>query len=307
MECAGEAAAELSRQAIRLATGADARFRLLFSLPCRDGLVGAGASMLVSSFDHSGQREEEQRPSCAAPGSSHSSPCVGEAVGAGQGPHIRGMQRGDGLSLCVLDRTTGPGPLPCHPTPRSPGAPDASGPEEVREARRLAPASLPTTGALAAPSQLGFLLAEHPDGALGPGEGPHLRAWWSEGARRDTGTVPMSPAFNYVESGSFPEPGSHSPPPSLLAGATRVPWATAPPPWCTTTTPLRKGAAPQELQPRSPLPQVRPLAAASPIVRDLGLHRQAQAHLIWGSTGETTAAPKLQSPSETIAKGDLTG
>lgn len=56
--------------------------------------------MLVSSFDHSGQREGGVgRPS---PWVISRSPCVGEAVGAGQGPRIRGMcSGGDGLSLVV--------------------------------------------------------------------------------------------------------------------------------------------------------------------------------------------------------------
>ena len=162
--------------------------------------------------------------------------------------------------MCT-DRMTGPGPLPCHPMPRvlEPSTCQWARGEESAWCP-WPPTSPPTTGTLAAPSHPGFHLAEQPDGAsLGPEKGPTFGHGGRGGARQghwDSATV--SPGTTCVNRGSFPSL-KPPPPPSLPAGATRVPWATASPQWCTTTTPPQKGC---RRPPRAPTARLPPSSKA---------------------------------------------
>lgn len=125
-----------------------------------------------------------------------------------------------------------------------------------------------------------------------------------EGARRDTGTVPRALSANFVVSGSFPKPETT---PTPISPGRSNKGAVG----CVTTMvhnhyhpPQKEVPPPPELQPRSSLPQVRPWLQP-PTVRDLGCTGKPRLMLIWGSTRKPQLPPFLQSPSETIAKGDL--
>lgn len=180
-----------------------------------------------------------------------------------------------------------------------------SGPEEERSARCTLAPSFTANNPVRwlHPPGLEFLLAEHPDGAsLGPEKGPTFEhGGCVEGAAGTLGQCHNEPWRQLRESGSFPKPEALHPHLSRqeqqgCRGQLRHHHGAQP------LHPSEKVLRPQELQPRSSLPQVRPWLQP-PTVRDLGCTGKPRLMLIWGSTEETTAAPKSQSPSETIAQG----